>query len=213
MIRLAFSIGTLAILIAVGVLVWRWVGQETQTAAGDLPDVGTPPAAPPAQDGPGATMPQVPTGPYGVAQPPAPVPAPEAPAPSPLPPLEPLPVQSPPPAPAPEAPSTRAGLRTHKVQPGDSLWKISMKYYGDARHIQDLAQANRLDGAGTIRPGQVLILPDAGTARRRAPADADHELADEPSSHDAPRPEPADRDFVPMPPSLNRSVPRDRTSD
>jgi LysM repeat protein len=50
---------------------------------------------------------------------------------------------------------------THRVVPGDSLYGISMQYYGDADHIQSIFQLNRdiLRSANDLKPGQVLRLP------------------------------------------------------
>lgn len=50
---------------------------------------------------------------------------------------------------------------SYVVQPGDSLYAISLKFYGDAEHIQSIFQANRnvLKSVNDLRPGQVLSLP------------------------------------------------------
>lgn len=50
---------------------------------------------------------------------------------------------------------------SYVVQPGDSLYAISLKVYGDAEHIQSIFQANRniLKSVNDLRPGQVLSLP------------------------------------------------------
>ena len=51
--------------------------------------------------------------------------------------------------------------RTYEVKPGDSLYAISMNFYGDAEHIQTIFQANRtvLQSVNDLRPGQVLVIP------------------------------------------------------
>lgn len=50
---------------------------------------------------------------------------------------------------------------TYQVKSGDSLYAISMNFYGDAEHIQAIFQANRdvLRSVNDLRPGQVLKLP------------------------------------------------------
>ncbi|MBE7466416.1 MAG: LysM peptidoglycan-binding domain-containing protein [Planctomycetes bacterium] len=213
MIRLALGIGTLAIMLAMGVLIYRWVHTPdgTQTAEslpGEAPvEAGLPPPnpAPPAD----STMPSVPVGPLGEAQPVGVAPA--VPAPSPLPPLPNEPV-----APAPtqtaQAPAAPTGaLPTHRVQSGDSLWKICMRYYGNAKYVNQIAQANGLESAGSIKPGQVLVLPNLANIKP-APVDADHEVAEEPAARRvAPvQPQsPAASEFVPMPPTLNATAPRE----
>ncbi len=61
------------------------------------------------------------------------------------------------PAPAAAAPQTR----THIVVEGDSLSRISLRYYGTANRWQDIYDANRdsLAGANALRPGQALRIP------------------------------------------------------
>lgn len=45
------------------------------------------------------------------------------------------------------------------VQPGDSLSKISMKYYGDYNHVEEIADANGIVNVNLISVGQVLRIP------------------------------------------------------
>ncbi|MGB1450300.1 MAG: LysM peptidoglycan-binding domain-containing protein [Marinirhabdus sp.] len=49
----------------------------------------------------------------------------------------------------------------HKVESGESLSKISKKYYGDPMKYNKIFEANRdkLDSADVIHPGQVLVIP------------------------------------------------------
>jgi len=57
--------------------------------------------------------------------------------------------------------SSGAGhLRSHVVQPGDTVWSIALaRYEGDPRaHVGAIARANDLEGA-VIRVGQQLVLP------------------------------------------------------
>ena len=55
---------------------------------------------------------------------------------------------------------------TYTVQPGDTLWLISVKVYGDGRLWPVIFEANRdiLDDPGRIRPGQVLKIPPKSQA-------------------------------------------------
>ncbi len=58
-------------------------------------------------------------------------------------------------------PATGAAPRTHTVVDGDSLSRISLRYYGTPNRWQEIYDANReeLAGANVLRPGQVLRLP------------------------------------------------------
>jgi len=58
------------------------------------------------------------------------------------------------------APSAN-GARTYTVQAGDSLSKISKKYYGDANQYMKIIEANRdaLNDPNKIFPGQTLEIP------------------------------------------------------
>jgi nucleoid-associated protein YgaU len=54
------------------------------------------------------------------------------------------------------------GQRRYKVQPGDTLSKISREYYGDPNQFTKIFNANRgvLKDPNTIQPGQELVIPD-----------------------------------------------------
>ena len=58
------------------------------------------------------------------------------------------------------APSAN-GASTYTVQAGDSLSKISKKYYGDANQYMKIFEANRdaLNDPNKIFPGQTLKIP------------------------------------------------------
>jgi LysM repeat protein len=66
------------------------------------------------------------------------------------------------------------GPGAYTVQPGDSLWSISKKYYGSTRYVEALAQSNGMRSGADLRIGQSITLPDF-QSRARVPADADHE--------------------------------------
>ena len=50
---------------------------------------------------------------------------------------------------------------SYVVQPGDSLWTIAAKFYGDGRRADLLYQANRdrLWNPNDLRPGMTLVVP------------------------------------------------------
>ena len=51
--------------------------------------------------------------------------------------------------------------RVHTVAEGDSLTRISTRYYGTASRCQEIYDANRevLKGENSLRPGQRLRIP------------------------------------------------------
>lgn len=49
--------------------------------------------------------------------------------------------------------------RTHRTQPGETLDRISARYYGDATKWRALAAANAVEDPLTIRPGSLLGIP------------------------------------------------------
>lgn len=77
---------------------------------------------------------------------------------NPLPAPEPEPVAAAPVAeevPAPPAPE----IRTYTVEPGDTLWAISERFYGDGNRYQEIADASGIANPDLIHPGQVLTIP------------------------------------------------------
>jgi len=52
-------------------------------------------------------------------------------------------------------------VQTYTVQPGDTLAEIAKKVYGDASAWRKIYEANKniLPGPGSVRPGQVLVIP------------------------------------------------------
>ena len=69
---------------------------------------------------------------------------------------------------APTRPAT-SSARTHTVAPKDTLYGISMKYFGNGRHVDAIYQANRdqMRSKEDVRVGMTLRLPNVeGGARR-----------------------------------------------
>lgn len=55
----------------------------------------------------------------------------------------------------------RQGNQTYTVQPGDTLSKISKRFYGDPNKYPQIAKANNLDNPDQIKAGQQLLIPAA----------------------------------------------------
>jgi nucleoid-associated protein YgaU len=55
----------------------------------------------------------------------------------------------------------RGEARTYVVQPGDSLFRVAEKFYGDSMHWKKIRDANpsRIDPDGRIRAGQIIVVP------------------------------------------------------
>lgn len=70
-------------------------------------------------------------------------------------------VKSDTPAPTKEKKNKSAEPRTYTILPGDSLFRVSEKFYGDATHWKKIRDANRtnIDPDGRVRVGQVIIIP------------------------------------------------------
>ena len=49
--------------------------------------------------------------------------------------------------------------RKHTVKKGETLSHISKKYYGKASDWKKILKANNLKSAGSVKPGQVLVIP------------------------------------------------------
>ena len=62
-----------------------------------------------------------------------------------------------------------AGSRIHVVELGEILGDISMEYYGTSRRWRAIADANGISDATSLREGQRLVIPDAGTRTVRVP--------------------------------------------
>ncbi len=55
----------------------------------------------------------------------------------------------------------RPSVQTYVVQPGDTLFRIAEKFYGDSGQWKKLRDANRnrIDPDGRVRAGQILLVP------------------------------------------------------
>lgn len=49
--------------------------------------------------------------------------------------------------------------RVHRVQPGETLDRISARYYGDSTRWRELASANGIEDPLAVRPGTLLSVP------------------------------------------------------
>ncbi|MCL2781294.1 MAG: LysM peptidoglycan-binding domain-containing protein [Actinomycetia bacterium] len=49
--------------------------------------------------------------------------------------------------------------RVHRVQPGETLDRISARYYGDSTRWRQLANANGIEDPLALRPGSLLAIP------------------------------------------------------
>jgi len=49
--------------------------------------------------------------------------------------------------------------QTYTVEPGDTLWAIAERFYGDGNRYQEIADASGIDNPDAINPGQVLTIP------------------------------------------------------
>jgi putative sterol carrier protein len=90
-------------------------------------------------------------------------------------------------------------ITTYTVQRGDTLSRIALTFYGDARKYPLIQQANNLPNAGNIWVGQVLVIPvQAGTPPTQPPVP--------PSPSPAPQPAPPPP-VAPGPPPVPQPAP------
>ncbi|WP_433524783.1 LysM peptidoglycan-binding domain-containing protein [Nocardia pseudovaccinii] len=80
------------------------------------------------------------------------------PLPAPEPEPEPVAEQAAAPA-AEEVPPPPPAAQTYTVEPGDTLWAIAERFYGDGNRYQEIADASGIDNPDAINPGQVLTIP------------------------------------------------------
>ena len=66
------------------------------------------------------------------------------------------------PATASAAPAGEAGVRTYKVESGDTLAGIARKYYKNSGQWQKIAEANKatLSDPTKLKPGMILVIPE-----------------------------------------------------
>ncbi|HEX6977506.1 MAG TPA: LysM peptidoglycan-binding domain-containing protein [Patescibacteria group bacterium] len=69
------------------------------------------------------------------------------------------PTASPSATPAVANPNEAISAATYKVVKGDSLWKISVRAYGDGYKWVQIAKANKLHNPDLIHPGNIFVLP------------------------------------------------------
>lgn len=50
-------------------------------------------------------------------------------------------------------------LTEHIIQPNETMFRISMHYYGDAKYVEPLAKYNGIEDIREIRSGMMLIIP------------------------------------------------------
>lgn len=62
-------------------------------------------------------------------------------------------------APAAEAAPAAPAAQTYTVAPGDTLWAISERFYGDGNRYKEIAAASGIDNPDLINAGQVLTIP------------------------------------------------------
>ncbi len=58
-----------------------------------------------------------------------------------------------------EVPPPPPAAQTYTVEPGDTLWAIAERFYGDGNRYQEIADASGVDNPDVINPGQVLTIP------------------------------------------------------
>jgi nucleoid-associated protein YgaU len=65
------------------------------------------------------------------------------------------------PATASAAPAGETGVRTYKVESGDTLAGIARKYYKNSGQWQKIAEANKatLSDPTKLKPGMILVIP------------------------------------------------------
>ncbi|RMI28117.1 LysM peptidoglycan-binding domain-containing protein [Nocardia stercoris] len=57
------------------------------------------------------------------------------------------------------AAADQAGARTYTVEPGDTLWAIAERFYGDGNRYEEIAVASGIDNPDLVNVGQVLTIP------------------------------------------------------
>ncbi|WP_277965797.1 LysM peptidoglycan-binding domain-containing protein [Streptomyces sp. AV19] len=52
-----------------------------------------------------------------------------------------------------------SGSPTYTFEPGDTLWAVAERFYGDGNRYRDIAAANGIDNPDAVEVGQVLTIP------------------------------------------------------
>jgi nucleoid-associated protein YgaU len=81
------------------------------------------------------------------------------PVPPPPPPPPPPPCATPPPCPVPPPPPPVPNFWTYTVRPGDTLFAVAERFYGDGSQYPQIADASSVADPNLIHPGQVLTIP------------------------------------------------------
>ncbi|MFE3191906.1 LysM peptidoglycan-binding domain-containing protein [Nocardia sp. NPDC059240] len=58
-----------------------------------------------------------------------------------------------------EVPPPPPAAQTYTVEPGDTLWAIAERFYGDGNRYQEIANASGISNPDAIDVGQVLTIP------------------------------------------------------
>ncbi|GAB4282117.1 MAG: hypothetical protein Kow0029_27530 [Candidatus Rifleibacteriota bacterium] len=59
-------------------------------------------------------------------------------------------------------------VTTHIMEPGDTLWELAAKHYGDPTLYPVLLEVNGIDNPRTIPNGRVIIIPDKSAMQKIA---------------------------------------------
>lgn len=73
--------------------------------------------------------------------------------------------------PVPATQPVAAGLRTHRIQPGESFYTISRAVYGDSKYFNQIAAANPNVNPSRLKVGMVITLPSIKDNRPASSAD------------------------------------------
>lgn len=58
-----------------------------------------------------------------------------------------------------DVPPPPPAAQTYTVEPGDTLWAISERFYGDGNRFHEIAAASGIDNPDLINVGQVVTIP------------------------------------------------------
>lgn len=61
---------------------------------------------------------------------------------------------------------TPAPERMHRVQPGETIDRITAEHLGDPTRWRIVAEANRITDPHALRPGQIIVIPQPSAVRR-----------------------------------------------